>query len=119
MSTYLHHVPGRLRVRLPALARDPRRVVEITALIGAQEGVTAVEFNSRAASLLVRYDPARLGPEVLLERLRVAGAMGLGPTAPAAAEAFGTAVGKVLVGALFQRSLKGSLAGLAVAALRR
>ena len=40
----VHHIPGRLRVRLPRSQRDPVRQVEINPMTG---------------SLLVRYEPDR------------------------------------------------------------
>lgn len=121
MGTYVHHVPGRLRIKAAAVVRDGRRAAEAAASIRALDGTRQVEINPKSSSLVVLYDPARLAPEAILDALKAAGLMDLARLAGSgagAAEAFGTAVGKVLVGAVFGPGLQRSLMGLAVAAFR-
>lgn len=65
MLECVHAIPGRVRFRVPqhklaALAPFAER-------LGALDGVTRVEMRPRAASLVVHYDPARLGLARLLD----------------------------------------------------
>ncbi len=75
MSVYVHHVPGRLRVRTRWVAGCPARARRLSDLIGAEPGVIRVELNHRADSVIIHYDPARLDSGALLSRLREAGMM--------------------------------------------
>lgn len=74
MVSYLHHVPGRLRVRMPGVKRNPpaARAVE-RALMTAQAGVTKVRANPLTGSVTVHYDIARTAPAPVLARLLALG----------------------------------------------
>lgn len=69
----VHHVPGRLRLRIGAgifatLGGDRREA--LGEALQAVDGIDRVEVNARAASVTVHYDPRRLSPgawETLLE----------------------------------------------------
>ena len=70
-----HRLPGRVRVRIPALRRrrdDMERVARGAADLA---GVIEVEGHPFTGSLLVRFDPARVAEQAIVARLRdVAGA---------------------------------------------
>lgn len=64
----VHHVPGRIRLRLGAAIRDWARDPRLDAgrardWLCAVAGVTATRLNPAAASLIVEYDPGRLEPD--------------------------------------------------------
>lgn len=60
MKPYIHHVPGRLRVRSSRLnCADPRIVGLLDSLRGLA-GVTDVTCNQHARCITVRYEPERL-----------------------------------------------------------
>jgi cation transport ATPase len=56
MTGYMHHVTGRLRLKLPQMRKDPQRAQEIQSATCRIEGVTSVEANVVTGSLLIRYD---------------------------------------------------------------
>ena len=56
MSHYLHHVPGRLRVKAAALKNNAGKAVQAGALLEDIPGIEAVEVNAVTGSMLVRYD---------------------------------------------------------------
>jgi hypothetical protein len=62
----IHHIPGRLRLKLPALKGQPQHAAHLAALFdGHPQGVT-VQVNPRTGSLLLQYDPQRVQPETLI-----------------------------------------------------
>lgn len=70
MSHYIHHLPGRLRVKSPHYKRNPHRAHEARAHLGKVDGVLSTEANPLTGSLLITYDVARVGGERVLETLR-------------------------------------------------
>jgi copper chaperone CopZ len=68
----LHHVPGRLRVKIPALKSNPQKSNEINDLLDLY-GVHTVRVNTMTGSTIVTYDPDRIGVERLLQVLKESG----------------------------------------------
>jgi Heavy metal associated domain 2 len=58
MSPYLHHVPGRLRLKTRSLKNSEAKAAEIRALFAQLPGIKAIELNLVTGSMLVRYDTA-------------------------------------------------------------
>lgn len=54
MNAIVSSLPGRIRLRHPAL-RQPRRLASLGAQLAALEGVAAVRANAAAGSLVVAY----------------------------------------------------------------
>jgi len=107
---YLHHTPGRLRIRLGVFHCTPARSEAARRTLQALEGVEAVVVNTRAGSLTIHYDPARQDKPRLLAALEQAGCF-VAPVQsarpripPKAAREVGSLFGKALVGALAQRT---------------
>jgi hypothetical protein len=69
MISYLHHVPGRLRVSLPAVKRNRAAAAAVERALAALDGIRAVHANPLTGSVIVRYDPARIGSDGVLIRL--------------------------------------------------
>jgi hypothetical protein len=59
MALIVASIPGRVRIRHRALARSGQ-LGRLRAALAALEGVEAVEARTDAASLIVRYDAARV-----------------------------------------------------------
>lgn len=59
MTPVASSIPGRLRLRAPAL-RVPETLARLAAQLGALEVSCRVETNPRCGSLLLRYDATRL-----------------------------------------------------------
>lgn len=72
MKYYLHHVPGRLRVRIPALRNNGVKIDEVKGLLHVN-GSRNVAVNPLTGSVTVTYDPAIVRAEELLYRLKSAG----------------------------------------------
>ena len=70
MSHYIHHVPGRLRVKFPTLKRNERHALQTKQHIDSVHGVLASEFNTVTGSLVIKYDTNLVGVHALLDSLR-------------------------------------------------
>jgi len=72
--TVVHRLPGRLRLRVPALTRldDGQRICASfwRDLLAAPAEIEAVEVNVRTGSVLIRYRTAVLGEYELLAFIR-------------------------------------------------
>jgi hypothetical protein len=66
MSHYLHHVPGRLRLKARSLKNSEDKAAEIRALCTQLPGIRAIELNTLTGSLLVRYDKASVNSRQIL-----------------------------------------------------
>jgi hypothetical protein len=52
-----HHVPGRLRFRIPDAKGNPERLEQARAALEVLEGVRSVDVNSVTGSVVIEYDP--------------------------------------------------------------
>jgi hypothetical protein len=58
MSYYLHHLPGRLRAKIPELKHDKSRTRALKNVLESMEGILSVTVSTITGSILVRYDTA-------------------------------------------------------------
>jgi hypothetical protein len=56
MTDYLHHVPGRLRVRARSLRCNPADRAAALQKLQASEGIRSVRLNPKAGSVTIFYD---------------------------------------------------------------
>lgn len=56
-ATVVHHIPGRLRVKLPRGQRNARLMHELREFVCGLGGVQQVEVNTVTGSILVHYHP--------------------------------------------------------------
>jgi len=75
---FVHHRPGRLRVRSDALFADaedsPLRVARIREAITTVHGIRSVAYNGRSGSVLVEYVPGDVEPDAVVDAIgRAAG----------------------------------------------
>lgn len=107
MSLYIHHIPGRLRVRTQSFRCRPGQIESASRGLSSLEGVNDVAVNARAGSITVRYDPGQCTQGELLAVLEELGCIsgqrnsGQQPTGVVGGKAAGL-FGKALVGALAQ-----------------
>ncbi len=66
MSLYLHEVPGRLRIKVPDLKRNPQKARTLQRRLNGFAGVLSASVNSITGSLLVHYDPQISRSEAIL-----------------------------------------------------
>lgn len=57
MNSYVHHVRGRLRVRVPELKGRPEHAARLQNAITTRPGVTGVQFQPITGSVIVHYRP--------------------------------------------------------------
>ena len=69
MTTYIHSIPGRLRIRAQRLTSDAGLRDELRKL----PGVSGVELRSASSSLVIRYDASSLAGEQALFLLEKGG----------------------------------------------
>lgn len=74
----LHHVPGRLLVRLAALKGNRPAAAPLRSELILLEGVRTVSVNSHTGSVIVHYAKDEFEPEVFWGALRRAGYIGEG-----------------------------------------
>ena len=73
MTHYIHHVPGRLRVKTPVIKRNDTQAKCVKDLLEGTEGVRAIDVNILTGSILVNYDPRVGNGDAILGRLREQG----------------------------------------------
>jgi hypothetical protein len=73
VKTYIHSIPGRLRLRDEQLKVNPAATEELQIDLRKLPGILAVDFHPASSSLLVRYDPSTHAPEQMLFTLRAHG----------------------------------------------
>jgi hypothetical protein len=66
---YVHHIPGRLRVKIPGIKGKVFMAYRIQDSIGRLAGVHEVTVNSVTGSVLIHYDPEARQPRSLLDAL--------------------------------------------------
>lgn len=69
MQDYYHCVPGRMRIRTQAMKHQPNRASKVKRQLQGMDGVTAVRFTALTGSLVVFFDPDRIGPDQIRSRL--------------------------------------------------
>jgi hypothetical protein len=72
MTAYIHLVRGRLRVKSPAIRRNHLKAGEARTLVEALHGVSSAETNLLTGSIVVRFDPRRIGHHEILTALQQA-----------------------------------------------
>jgi len=68
--TVVHQVPGRIRLRVPRLLRQPELCQRVATFVGRRAGVRSARASAPNATLLVTYDPTVLSPEDVVSMVR-------------------------------------------------
>lgn len=71
MSYYIHHVPGRLRIRTARLHRAECQA-KLGKRLGELPGIDSYSHNAKAGSVLIHYDAASLSADDILYHIRAA-----------------------------------------------
>lgn len=69
MGHYIHHVPGRLRVRTPKLKRDDGCAKAAEQLLQSIEGVRSVRANTTTGSITLMYERDTVDSSTILRAL--------------------------------------------------
>jgi hypothetical protein len=78
----LHQIPGRVRVRVAGVKRDPSRACALAAWLQSQEGVVAAVVSPVTGSALIHYRAAATSADRLLSRMRAERFIDAPPVAP-------------------------------------
>lgn len=70
-DTYIHQLPGRLRVRDPRFRRNASRAAKAVDRARSAPGVKHATANEVTGSLTVHYDPSLTTGDLILRRLRI------------------------------------------------
>lgn len=73
MVHYIHHVPGRLRVKTPVLKGATATARRVEAVILREPGVLSAETNAITGSIVIRYELRTTSPRTLLRTLHEQG----------------------------------------------
>jgi copper chaperone CopZ len=69
MEYYVHHVPGRLRVRLPEIRKNTHKAADVERLLNIY-GVDHLKVNHLTGSIVVTFDTSATSAEQLLTILQ-------------------------------------------------
>jgi hypothetical protein len=70
MSYYIHNIPGRFRIKIPNIKKQPHRARKLEAVLSRKKGIEMAVANELTGSLKMHYDPSRVEPEQLLNVLK-------------------------------------------------
>jgi hypothetical protein len=70
MACYVHHVPGRLRVKTLAFKRNESGARQIKYYLEGMRGVLDAEINILTGSIVVKYDVCLVSSTTILNILR-------------------------------------------------
>ncbi|MDQ2733557.1 MAG: heavy-metal-associated domain-containing protein [Pseudomonadota bacterium] len=66
----VHHVPGRIRFKVPSARNDPSALERIERALGQEPEVHRVQVNSMTGSVVVDYDPSTSFPRMMEQTSR-------------------------------------------------
>lgn len=115
MSEYIHHISGRLRLKLEHIKRQPLRAQAVDAAVRRIWGVTSVNTNVTTGSLLIRYDTDSVGVDTILNSMKEAGLLPAARTSPSLPSLPGPVADKVadiVIGKIIERSAAALLGAL-------
>jgi copper chaperone CopZ len=114
MTYYLHEVPGRIRIKIPALKKDREEASCLENLLKSISGVTSVSVNTLTGSVIVYFDPEFVSSRAVLTFLSRQGYIDLAKAIPhqqyvdTALTKFGRTASKALLGLVLDRALQGT-----------
>lgn len=56
MSYYMHQLPGRLRMKIPVLKRNPQAATRLQNFLEEATGIESTAINTVTGSVLIRFD---------------------------------------------------------------
>ncbi|HWR89246.1 MAG TPA: cation transporter [Dissulfurispiraceae bacterium] len=114
MSYYMHHVPGRLRVKSPLIKGNERRAEEVRSLIESMGGVTSTAVNTLTGSVVVNYDSSAIEAGQIQDTLNRTGYFDTSRAVTndeyihGMASKAGQVIGKAVFGAFVEKAFEGS-----------
>ncbi len=112
MTDTIHHLPGRLRLRLAALKRNPPVASRVRGALASLPGITGIRLGLLTGSALILYDPRQISAGQVIAALAAADFAIPSTPAPAFGEALGRALVALAVDVLMERSTVALIAAL-------
>ncbi|AGA32288.1 hypothetical protein TVNIR_0587 [Thioalkalivibrio nitratireducens DSM 14787] len=121
MNEYLHHVPGRMRIRARLFLSESRERSQALRRLRAIPGIRSLRLNEKAGSVTLYYDTGIVSGEALLDTLRrecpqatlpTAAPGGQRPLRAASPRPIAAEIGKMALGVLVNKGVSFSLASL-------
>jgi hypothetical protein len=112
MANFIHDVPGRLRIRIPAVKRLPELGPEVQGAFLGLDGIEYIRVNPVTGSVVFRYDPAAIDSTRIFNRLTAhgfieSGSQSLPTRSPRRSPSRpGQVVGKALFGWAVEKALE-------------
>lgn len=103
MVQVVHHVPGRLRIRILRLKGSPGEAARVEAQIDSIRGVSNVAANAVTGSVVIHYDARGTRLEAIAAALQLDALRAPGPAGPGASK-IAQRVARSLLEALLERS---------------
>lgn len=108
MAGYIHHVPGRLRVKSPSLKGNETQALRTREYMQTLLGVHSVAASTVTGSIVIKYDAASLGSATLLDSLHGIGVLHrpVDPHAPAYPNNDGATLGRTLASKVLNKAVE-------------
>jgi len=118
--SYVHHVPGRLRMKAAEFRENPSILEAACRELAALAGVSSVSPNRLTGSILVEYDPTVSAPAAVVEAMQERGFPRIAPQASSPAstdrasltERLSEAASRGLLDCLVERVVVGAIAAV-------
>lgn len=66
MGRYIHHIPGRIRIKCPEIRGNAERACALDAVLRNRPGVVELTVKTVTGSLLIKFEPSQTSAEELL-----------------------------------------------------
>ncbi len=114
MSYYVHELPGRLRIRIPSLRKNPGDLIKLQNYVEDFSAVNSTSVNEVTGSIIINYDKNRISSRQIMRHLVHEGYLDVtegiisrkGMTQTVGD--IGTAASRVLVGIAIERAFQGT-----------
>jgi copper chaperone CopZ len=127
MSCYLHHVPGRIRIKTPSIKGRPDFAQDLEAKLGQLSGIKMVTANALTGSILVYYEENAVNAAAIVDLVSLETGSDLSAAAhpdqyvdealSKTGKAVGVKIGKAVLGLVIGELLEGSPLALLAAAI--
>lgn len=70
MTSYLHVLDGRIRIKLPSIKQAPRKALQLEQTLRNLDGVTSVKANPLTGNVLILFDTRTMSQEQIFAALK-------------------------------------------------
>jgi hypothetical protein len=109
MSSYMHVLDGRLRIKIPAVKNNFQKASEVVHALQQLGGVTYVRANPKTGSVLIYFESHVIGHEDIIQTLQDVDCLVLSSLAsspPSTLQDVGTKLTHLLVQSVVERAVQ-------------